>query len=72
MNAGYTALCANTRNISENGAWARCWNVVCGYTEDGIRVMHHGGEIVTETDSTYSDWIVITGRAERKQTYICW
>lgn len=69
IDAGYTALCADTRNISENGAWSRCWNAICGYMEDGILVMHHGGEIVTETDTTYSDWIVITGKVERKQTY---
>ena len=69
IDSGYTALCADTRNISESGTWSRCWNVICGYTEDGILVMNHGGEIVTETDSTYSDWIVITGKAERKQTY---
>lgn len=66
---GYTALCADTRNITENAAWARCWNVVCGYTDEGILVMHHGGEIATESDAMYSDWIVITGKAERKQTY---
>ena len=69
IDSGYTALCADTRSISENGAWVRCWNVVCGYTDDGILVMHHGGEIITENDTFYSDWIVITGKAERKQTY---
>jgi len=69
IDSGYTALCADTLNISENGAWARCWNVVCGYTDDGILVMHHGGEIATESDSFYSDWIVLTGKTERKQTY---
>lgn len=69
IDSGYTALCADTRNISENGGWSRCWNVICGYTEYGILVMNHGGEIVTETDGTYSDWIVITGKDERKQTY---
>ena len=69
IDSGYTALCADTRNISENGGWSRCWNVICGYTEDGILVMNHGGEIVTENDGTYSDWVVITGKDERKQTY---
>jgi len=66
---GYPVLCADTRDISENFAWTRCWNVVCGYAENGMFVMHHGGEIVMETDSFYSDWIVITGKTERKQTY---
>ena len=69
IDSGYIALCADTRNISENGAWSHCWNVVCGYKDEGIHIMHHGGEIVTETDSTYNDWIVITGKTQRKQTY---
>lgn len=69
IDSGYTALCADTHSISENGARAQCWNVVCGYAEDKILVMHYGGEIVSETDSFYSDWIVVTGKAERKQTY---
>lgn len=66
---GFTALCADTKNISQDFAWTRCWNVVCGYEEHGITVMHHGGETVTETDGFYNDWIVITGKTERKQTY---
>ena len=69
IDAGYTAICADTHNISENMAWSRCWNVVIGYTEDGICTMRHGGEIITESDRTYSDWIVITGKTERRQTY---
>ncbi len=66
---GFTALCADTGNIAENLGWTRCWNAVCGYTDDGILVMRHGGETVTETDAVYTDWIVITGKTERKQTY---
>ena len=66
---GYTALCADTRNISENATWTRCWNVICGYTDEGILVMHHGGKITTESDTMFSDWIVITGKAKREQTY---
>ena len=66
---GYTALCANTCSTAENTTWAKCWNVVCGYTDEGILVMHHGGEITVESDAMYSDWIMITGKTERKQTY---
>ncbi len=69
IDAGYTAICANTQNWTDEMAWTHCWNVVCGYANDGIRVMRHGGEIVTETEGTYDDWIVITGRADRRQTY---
>lgn len=69
LHNGYTTLCADTRSISENFAWTRCWNVVCGDADDGLLVMHHGGETVTERDTFYTDWIVITGKAERKQTY---
>lgn len=68
IDAGYPALAANHGTWKEM-EWMRCWNVVCGYTDEGIRVMHHGGEIVTETDTAYQDWIVITGRAERRQTF---
>ncbi len=66
---GFTALCADTRNIADDFGWTHCWNVVCGYKDDGVIVMRHGGEIVTETDTEYTDWIVITGKTAPKQTY---
>lgn len=69
MDAGYPTLCADTRDISGNGAWSHCWNVAFGYTDDSIHIMHHGSEIASETDTAYSDWIVITGKTQQKQTY---
>lgn len=69
VDAGYTALVADHGQWADETAWSCCWKVVCGYTEDGILVMYHGGEITVETDGAYEDWIVITGKAPRKQTY---
>ena len=69
IDAGYTAVCADTQNRTEEMAWSCCWNAVCGYTDDGICVMQHGGALVTETDHTYDDWILITGKTEPKQSY---
>lgn len=66
---GYPALCADTEELTEDGAWSCCWNVVYGYTREGICVMHHGGQTFTETDTEYNDWILITGKATRRQTY---
>lgn len=69
VDSGYTALVADHGQWKEASEWARCWNVVCGYTDDGLLVMRPGGEIAEERGGTHEDWIVFTGRARRKQTY---
>lgn len=69
IDAGFPALCANHGQWKDEMEWSRCWNVVCGYTENGILVMRHGGELVVETGASHDDWIVITGRTERKCTF---
>ena len=69
VDSGYTALAANHGQWSGGTEWSHCWNAVVGYTDDGICVLRHGGEIITENQSAYEDWIVITGKAERRQTY---
>lgn len=68
LDAGYPALCASHGPWQYESEWARCWNVVCGYADDGLLVMRPGGETALEAERTYDDWIVITGRAERRQT----
>ncbi len=72
INDGCTAITANTRNQMwpDKMEWARCWNVVCGYTDDGITLMQTGGKMITETNAVFHDWIVITGRTLRKMTYM--
>jgi len=69
IDAGYPALCANHGPWKDEAEWARCWNIVCGYTDEGLLLMRHGGQVVVETDSLYDDWIVITGHIERKASY---
>ncbi len=69
IGTGRTALVADHGQWEDATAWSRCWKVVCGYTEDGLLVMHHGGEITVEAGKTYEDWIVITGEAPRNQSY---
>ncbi len=69
---GYPAIVANHGNGSQwtdEVEWSRCWKVVCGYTNDEILVMHHGGKVTAEATASFDDWILITGRTERKQTY---
>lgn len=59
VDAGYTALAAKQGQ----------WSVVCGYTDDALCMLHYGGELVNQRDADCDDWIVITGRTERKQTF---
>lgn len=69
IDSGYPALVAKHGKWADGMEWARCWSVVCGYTDNGICVMRHGGEIAVETEGAYDDWIVITGPAMRARTY---
>lgn len=65
---GFTALVSNHGPWQNETDWNRSWRVVCGYTDAGICIMHSGGEVVTECQGAYEDWILITGRTERRQT----
>ncbi len=69
IDCGYVALVANHGQWHDEMEWSYCWRVVFGYTNDGIYTMCHGGEILSEIQSSYEDWIVITGLTERKQSY---
>ena len=66
---GYPALAANNRVWKNEMEWVSAWRIICGYTENGVLVMRHGGEITEETDGAYEDIIFITGEAKTKQTY---
>ena len=60
---GYTALCANY----SDGVFT-CWSVVNAVTDNGIRIMKHGGNVVN-AEGVFDDWLVIEGRCTAKQTY---
>lgn len=64
IDAGYPAMAANHRVYSDEMAWASCWKIIKGYTDSGITVMHHGGQVREETSGGYEDIIVITGTAD--------
>ncbi len=69
---GCTALAANYRHWdpdADPNAWEHCWDVIYGYTDDGLCVMHHGGDCAVVTDGTYDDCIIITGRSQRQQSF---
>ena len=68
IDVGYLAMVANNR-ILEGISWASCWKIVFEYRENGILVMHNGGEVTEENHRSYEDIILITGVAECKQTY---
>lgn len=76
IDAGYPAMAANHSVYPDEMAWASCWKIVSGYTDDGITVMNYGGGISDETDGMYEDIIVITGevngadKAACRQTYL--
>lgn len=69
IDAGYPALIANHGVWVSEAEWSTCWNIVCGYTDNGISVMHHGGAVTEEADGAYGDVIIVTGTAARRQTY---
>lgn len=69
IDAGYPVLCANHRKWSDEMEWSRCWNVAYGYMDNGIQVMRHGCETAVETEGGYDDWIIMTGRTERKSSF---
>lgn len=64
IDAGYPAMAANHRVYPNEMTWSSCWKIICGYTDDGITVMNYGGEVSNETDGTYEDIIVITGKVD--------
>lgn len=68
IDRGYPALCADPHNLTGDRTCS-CWNVVYGYEREGVNIMRHGGRTFTETHRVYGDWIVITGKTARKQTY---
>lgn len=69
IHSGYPALAANHGQWGDPMEWARCWNLVCGYEGDGLCFMGPGGGTTVQRDGKYEDWILITGKAERKLTY---
>jgi len=71
IDAGYPAMAANYSVYPDEMAWASCWKIVSGYTDDGITVMNYGGEISDETDGAYEDIIVITGEVNRANDAAC-
>lgn len=71
IDAGYPAMAANYRVYPDEMAWASCWKIVSGYTDDGIIVMNYGGEMSEEVNSAYEDVIVVTGQADRKNDGAC-
>lgn len=66
---GYPALAANHGQWGDPMEWTRCWNLVCGYEDQGLCFMGHGGGTTVQGEGEYEDWILITGKAERKLTY---
>lgn len=68
IDAGLPVLAADHGSWTDEAEWSRCWNVVCGYSEDGIYVMRHGGAIETVTEHTYEDWIFPGQKIFRKYT----
>lgn len=71
IDAGYPAMAANYSAYPDEMAWASCWKIVSGYTDDGITVMNYGGEISDEADGSYEDVIVINGEADRADDAAC-
>ena len=69
IDAGLPALAANHGIWTDETEWARCWNVVCGYSEDGVYVMRHGGAVEAVTEHVYEDWIFPGQKAPRKYTF---
>ncbi len=68
VDSGYTALVSNHGPWRSDAEWSYSWRVVCGYTDEGIPMMQHGGEVITENEGVYEDWTVITGETKRRQT----
>ncbi len=64
IDAGYPAMAANHQVYSDEMAWVSCWKIIKGYTDNGITVMRHGGEVRDETSGRHEDIIVITGTAD--------
>lgn len=71
IDAGYPAMAANYSAYPDEMAWASCWKIVSGYTDDGITVMNYGGEVSDEADGSYEDVIVINGEADRADDAAC-
>ncbi len=71
IDAGYPAMAANYSVYPDEMAWASCWKIISGYTDDGITVMNYGGEMTDETDGVYEDVIVITGEVNRADDAAC-
>ena len=68
LDDGFTALVANTGQWEHEMDWLFAWQVVCGYTENGILLMQYGGNIVEITQGEWDDWILITGKTQRKKS----
>lgn len=68
IDAGMPVLAADHGVWTDETEWARCWNVVCGYSEDGVYVMRHGDAIETVTEHVYEDWIFPGQKISRKYT----
>lgn len=71
IDAGYPSMAANYSAYPDEMAWASCWKIVSGYTDDGITVMNYGGEVSDEADGSYEDVIVINGEADRADDAAC-
>ena len=69
VHCGYPALAANHGQWGDPMEWTRCWNLVCGYEDQGLCFMGHGGGTTVQREGEYEDWILITGKTERKLTY---